>query len=502
MKCDEGHPSCQRCIKAKKQCGGYPAPKLKPGADDLSFVVYAPHPSSTPSPLPDLNAQEMRCYDFFRRCTGPQLAGPFSKYSFNTSIWTTIILQAAHSEPAIIHAVIALGALHESFGNHQDPHAATSEYAVQHYNRAIGRVVGLNFAKSADHFDIVLMTCVLFAAFEALRGHYKPALTHIASGANILAETDPTTGSLRRGFQPRDIFLPTFIRLENQLAEIDEKSPGPNIRSLPDRPFPPLPNKFPCINNALVTFDCFVNRLWRLMASIGSGSISEEQILELNQQFVPLLTYFSEWNAAFDRSGFISSEPGVLILEANRRMLQILQNFSPGCDETIWDSFTDEFDQLLDCVEQLMPSVTHRGAPESGTSSRQSSDAPPNSKLPPRPTFTFTLGVVAPLYCASVRCRDPMVRRRALHMLSACNRKEAIWDSAIATRMAERIILIEEAGATTTQVTHASQIPSHARITESSVYFGPGRQGRLIYHRAGDEMNRDLIEQQSEHIVW
>jgi hemin uptake protein HemP len=95
-----------------------------------------------------------------------------------------------------------------------------------------------------------------------------------------------------------------------------------------------------------------------------------------------------------------------------------------------------------------------------------------------------------------------MVRRRALHLLSTCNRKEAIWDSAIATRMAERIILIEEAGATTTQITHASQIPAHARILESSVYFGPGRQGKLIYHRAGDEMNRNLIEQQSEHIVW
>lgn len=444
----------------------------------------------------------MRCYDFFRRCTGPQLAGPFSKYSLNTSIWTTIILQAAHSEPAVIHAVVALGALHESFGNHQDPHAATSEYAVQHYNRAIGRVVGLNFAKSADHFDIVLMTCILFAAFEALRGHYKPALSHIASGANILAETDPKTGDLRRGFQPRDIFLPTFIRLENQLAEVDEKSPGPNIRSLPDRPLPPLPAAFASIHDALVTFDCFVNRLWRLLGSIGNGPFSEEESSELNQQFVPLFTYFSEWNAAFDRSGFILSDPGVLILEANRQVLQMMQNFTPGCDETIWDFLTAEFVTLLDCVEQLIPSATQYGSPDSESSSKQSSDTPADSELSPRPTFTFTLGIVAPLYFVSVRCRDPAVRRRALHMLSVCNRKEAIWDSAIATRMAERIIYIEEAAATTTLVTHASQVPAHARITESSLYFGPGRQGRIIYHRAGDETNKDSVERQFENIVW
>jgi hypothetical protein len=444
----------------------------------------------------------VRSYDFFRRCTGPQLAGPFSKYSSNTSIWTTIILQAAHSEPAIIHAVVALGALHESFGNHQDPHAATSEYAVQHYNRAIGRVVGLSFAKSADHFDIVLMTCILFAAFEALRGHYKLALTHIASGANILAETDPKTGSLRRGFQPRDIFLPTFVRLENQLAEIDEKSPGPNIRSLPDRPFPPLPATFPSIHSALITFDYFVNRLWRLLASIGSGSMSEQEISELNQQFLPLLIYFSEWNAVFDRSGFIASDPGVLILEANRQTLRIIQNFTPGCDETVWDSFTVEIDSLLDCIEQLIPGITHHGSSNSEASSPKPSNTQVDTKVFSRPTFSFSLGIVTPLYFACVRCRDPVIRRRALRMLSTCNRKEAIWDSAIATRMAERIIALEEAGAMTTPVTHASQIPAHVRITESSLYFGPGRQGQIIFHRAGDEINRDLVNQQFENIVW
>lgn len=298
---------------------------------------------------------------------------------------------------------------------------------MRHYTRAIRRVVGLNFAKSADHFDIVLMTCILFAAFEALRGHYKPALTHIASGAKILSETDPTTGSLRQGFQPRDIFLPTFIRLENQLAEIDEKSPGPNIKRFPNQPLPSLPASFPSIDDALVTFDCFINRLWRLLGSLGNDSILEKESLELNRQFVLLLTYFSRWNAAFDKSGFIPADPGVLILEANRQMLQILQNFVPGCDETVWDPFTADFDRLLDCVEQLMPNVNHCGTSDIGRSSGQSSGIQANTELPTRPTFTFALGIVTPLYFTCVRCRYPVVRRRALHMLSTCNRKEAIW---------------------------------------------------------------------------
>jgi len=68
--------------------------------------------------------------------------------------------------------------------------------------------------------------------------------------------------------------------------------------------------------------------------------------------------------------------------------------------------------------------------------------------------------------------------------------------------MAQRIIAIEEAGAVTPQVTHASQIPVHARVTESSLYLGPGRRGQIIYHRAGDEINKDMTGQQPETIVW
>lgn len=93
--------------------------------------------------------------DFFRFRTAVELGGPF-----NPEIWTSVILQASYSEPVVQHAVIALGALHESFGNHHDAHSASCDYAMQYYNRAITQVIGLDF--TADHFDVILISSMYF----------------------------------------------------------------------------------------------------------------------------------------------------------------------------------------------------------------------------------------------------------------------------------------------------------------------------------------------------
>ena len=100
--------------------------------------------------------------------------------------------------------------------------------------------------------------------------------------------------------------------------------------------------------------------------------------------------------------------------------------------------------------------------------------------------FSLDLGIIAPLYIVISRCRDPAIRRRGLQLLASCNRREGIWDSTLSARVAERIIAIEEDGATSHPVLYASQIPEHARIRDLKPTFGVEREGLIRYTKSVD----------------
>lgn len=81
------------------------------------------------------------------------------------------MLQAFHHEPAIRHAVIALGSLHERFeiqdrsimGSNLD--VIQGGFALEQYNHAI-RLLVHPASGSKPAIDVCLISCVLFACFE------------------------------------------------------------------------------------------------------------------------------------------------------------------------------------------------------------------------------------------------------------------------------------------------------------------------------------------------
>jgi Fungal specific transcription factor domain len=115
--------------------------------------------------------QERRSFDFFRQRTVPQLSGAFDSDEF----WQRLLLQATHHEPAIRHAAVALGALHERFETSDDTTNLTFKlnekkthdvFALQQYSKAIKALLEPNEAQGKQAADVALMTCVLFIYFE------------------------------------------------------------------------------------------------------------------------------------------------------------------------------------------------------------------------------------------------------------------------------------------------------------------------------------------------
>ena len=100
----------------------------------------------------------------------------------------------------------------------------------------------------------------------------------------------------------------------------------------------------------------------------------------------------------------------------------------------------------------------------------------------------------------SCRCRDPIIRRRAISILGKCGRTEGLWNAFSASKVAQRVLDIEEAGLQ--NVRSCEDVPGWARISNVLPVFDPiERRATLTYSRPGIEhdLTRQIIE---EVIEW
>lgn len=125
--------------------------------------------------------QEKRTFHFFRTRTVPGLCG-----FFGSDIWERLVLQTTFQEPALRHAIIALGSLHERFeAGDRTVFASNLDMvhgglALQQYTKAINHVIKRSASKDSRSLDVCLIACILFACFEvrSMRTSYLGSSTH------------------------------------------------------------------------------------------------------------------------------------------------------------------------------------------------------------------------------------------------------------------------------------------------------------------------------------
>jgi hypothetical protein len=99
--------------------------------------------------------------------TVPQLSGMYEEV-----FWKRMVLQATHHEPAIKHAIIALGSLHERFLTYDGlisrshPKLYYDDFALQQYNLSIKSLIEPFSQKKPQSVDVCLISCILFSCFE------------------------------------------------------------------------------------------------------------------------------------------------------------------------------------------------------------------------------------------------------------------------------------------------------------------------------------------------
>ncbi|KAI0416123.1 hypothetical protein F5X98DRAFT_201127 [Xylaria grammica] len=437
VKCDEGRPACLRCTSTGRACDGYAHIKAATAPTSIlagpSFEIQA-------------SRRSKRSFAFFVQRTCSQVAG-----FFGSDFWERLVLQAAHNEPAVLHAIVAIGSRHE-LAMRQTAKADTVEiFALGQYNLAIKHLLDPSFGKQQQCVDIYLMLSILFACFENIQGHHALAITHIQSGVKLLRETvyDQDTGVLHcqefgstsrvNSYAPLEAYAKIFALLDSGASRIIGDYQRPFLASSSthaDQIYGDSPISFSSIEDAKRTFEygaCLFSGSLDAKISDDSVQFPHKPMEDQRSHLSKLMSKF--WLAVQDlvrskESNFTPSEEvAAAVLQLNVLVTWIsfeIDHRYPGSGAT-WDEFMPQLEEMVLLGEKIVSSLSLRGDNGEETIS-----------------FCLESGYIIPMYAVASNCRDLTIRRRAIAVLRSVHRQEGLWNSLLAAKAAERIIEIEE----------------------------------------------------------
>lgn len=433
---------------------------------------------------------DVACFDFFRfRVTAnPSDLKMYTRTAGRKGFWDCFLLQAAHYEPAIFHAVAAIGALYrkwESASNYgnagtslqkattdlelspkgDDPDnadACTQAEALTGranacYNRA------LSLARDIKSPSAMLILSLALAVTSRISGQWMHSSIHMRAGYNLIGQLTEegggslqTDGTIRAAEILLKLTLEWIVFSESKQVYPLMDDPGAAIRAEAFTTTAPH-NKNKTIFNAHGAIMALIDITRRLLIRSAAMDIQEAHTDESVDPARSDSDYDSwawgsavkdlyDWEAGAltaleatsvqDRRGL--DLLAVKYLHTNARLLVDSGSLYPGYSELGWDRCLGLFERIL----ALSTIIVRQEAA---------------SKLPSLPVTSLDEPAInSSLWLTAVRCRHPLLRRWALAMMRSARKLDGAWMSSSAGAAAEKIIQVEEAGSS----------PIHDRINE------------------------------------
>lgn len=391
IKCDEGKPSCKRCISSRRVCHGY-----QDTAAEHSLTWYRPNQLSAG------DQKEGRAFQFFTEMVGPVLSGPTDSY-----FWTHLVMQFSHFEPTMRHAVLSISSLYEEFarGSRITRQICGSTFAVRHYNSAIKQV------KSASDEQTVLVLCVLFICIEYLQGDFDAALQHCRHGIMIL-------NSSSRPAWACQYLVPIFRRLSIIPLLFGGASPSllPPLVGFET----PLPPKFNDTREAQTAID---DLMVRTLESLHDDIDDKTE----------LATLLDEWESKMDDlegslpPAATADKYAICGMRFKHKIANIYIQKTSSQTEMWWDQHLCLFRDAVNLAEEAF----------------QLSTAPNYQRSPPS-SFSFEMSWLPMLFFIVLKCRDLETRLRGLSWLGQLGpAKEGLFDVGTLYRIGRRLVELE-----------------------------------------------------------
>ncbi|KAM3414149.1 hypothetical protein BST61_g10807 [Cercospora zeina] len=425
IQCDPANPDCRRAMSDDWAVNA----GTRPGDDEEGVF----HPDSLTLFRPDTkwrrSWRERHCLNFFVNFSAPQMAG-----FFDSAFWQRMVIQTSYHEPAIRHAITAIGALHEcimqrAFADDKQK-AKAMEFALNQCNKAIACLT----ADDGSEHDpnrrripssrLALTTCVLFTCFEAMQGRCDSAVNHALQGRRLMQATGRAAITTMSPSEEDDIeqMRPLVERLEVQATALLDKGRRPEIdTSGQTPPLPPIDYIF-SLEHAHNTLHTALNSVMRFMQGFHPTAPRDHIAVTMAEKYLRYAPWFSQWEQAFtaflsDQRDYMSNMDlkRAMVLKANHLVGTMLASVDQSAGPVAYDAYEAEFRAIVDLAREVLasfscPPLPTLSGPNSGT-----------------PYLSFSLWVTDPLWMAISRCRNPTIRQSAFTLLSRNPRQEGIW---------------------------------------------------------------------------
>ncbi|RAL12556.1 Zn(II)2Cys6 transcription factor, partial [Aspergillus homomorphus CBS 101889] len=414
IKCDETPNKCLNCTSTGRLCDGYDFHRQLPYQLPQRLIVAAPIVTTVPWAS---TSDERRCFAFVHARTIPDTLS-----YFDSVVWQRFLLQMVPREPAVWHAVVALGALHQQI---ETGGLIGRTPTVWHW---------LAIAQSARSFaclqrrnphdpvmrNVTLLCCLLFTVMDLIRQEYKSSLHHLRAGLRILRETEQP--SPQESPTSAD-WIATFRHLDTQIGvddpslwcwsgdqsdpvvvhpEIDpwwrqqqqQESPASSLHHLTGSSSNPLSSARQTLEPLFNRLNKFARRCWRMSPAeiqAAQTALSAEQLAIATQ-----LRHATRFMQAFRREEALSPKHrrGAELLELWVASVSLVVRTCPHHhDAALLRRFTPQYGALLRRIQQFI------------------------ADFPERPTVTVDLGVIRMLFIVGDGCQDFRLRWEAIQAL-------------------------------------------------------------------------------------
>ncbi|OQD97150.1 hypothetical protein PENSOL_c013G00859 [Penicillium solitum] len=400
----------------------------------------------------------------------------------NVDFWTGVVPQICRSEPAVWNAVIAISALYENPKQCMDFHFLRDRRNTAHllnhaqqdaltwYSRSISSISSQIQRGSADPY-IALISCALFICVETIQGHMEQALELYRQGITLILDLRAQIGhgavSISKGVLLERSIVPLFLRLGTSSLTISGTQFPIELFAFVETDMSASVDSARSIMSVLAAEAILFEREANLhLREVGAeAAVSPEMVAKKDALRVRLV----EWHRAYtnlcqrNRSvPTLSIYPEPILLTYHATALICVT----GClkqQETVFDAHFADFATIV-AQSQLILDAS----------------AGPNGVQPP---FTFEMSVGVPLAMTMLRCRDPVLRRRALDLLRLAPPIQGFFKCAPVALFSEILMKLEEGyglavrentvalsqnvEATTSQ---AALIPEEARIHDYGIF--------------------------------
>ncbi|KAH7466325.1 hypothetical protein FOMA001_g16002 [Fusarium oxysporum f. sp. matthiolae] len=409
VKCDETKPSCRRCLFSKVSCLGYPigappGPSLK--AAEAALL-------STRSPLRSPTSSLDRYV--YLTCTvlsqGPRRAKSQSEISF----WSYAVPQMIHSIPTVQAAAAAFGASY-------DEHMLSSREGLattRHYHQAL-RLVQNEVSDLQNGALPCVVACLLMAFTETLqqrsdRGymHLQGALAVMAARGNSSPKSPIDGDGLSTLFEKLNLHSVTYATSLDIPVTGESTEPSSTLMS-PDRAlYSILHASYRFISSAFPY-------KYAHPAQIPSDMLIEQGRCRGNLQHWLSSNQLNPHQRISDPQ---NEQLLVLRMQCYTALIYVSNALQPF--ETAYDNYALEFQEIIASAKAVLDI-------RSGGKSSNS-----------LPLFTPEMGIIQPLFFATLKYRNSFWREQALNLLRKSGR-EGPWCGAIEAQILDVVIAAEE----------------------------------------------------------